>query len=143
MRFNLQTINSNGFMDKTGAAVSWICAVHCLAMPFLVSVLPLFGLGFLAGEGFEYIFIGISVCIASISILSDFFRFHRNINTMLLFTGGIGLVISADRIFEETGAGKIIFVIFGAGFITAAHLLNRYLCRKCEKCGKTRCRSSA
>lgn len=143
MRTIWQNISTDGFWDKTGAAVSWLCAIHCLAMPFLVSSVTFLGLGALANEGFEYVFIGLSVLTASISLLPGFFRFHRNFNTLLLFSGGFGLMIFADKIFEETGAGKAAFVILGAGLITAAHFLNRYLCRKCQNCGKTGCRSSA
>jgi len=143
MRYDWQRISANGFWDKTGAAVSWMCAAHCLAAPFLVSFLPLLGLGFLAHEGIEYAFIGISVLIALISILSGFFRFHRNLKTLLLFSGGLGLMISADGIFGETGAGKFAAVAAGAAFITAAHFLNRRLCRKCENCGEAGCRLSA
>jgi hypothetical protein len=138
MRLNLQTIN----LDKTGATVSWLCAVHCLAMPFVISFLPLVGLGFLVHEEIEYVFIGLSVVVALISLLPGFFRLHRNINTLLLFFTGISFVVSADKIFKENFVGKIIFVFIGAGFITAAHFLNRYLCKKCHDCGKIVCHSS-
>ncbi len=142
MQHNSQNISASGFWDITGAAVSWLCAAHCLAMPFLISSLPLVGLGFLAREGVEYIFIGVSVFVALISILSGFLRFHRNINTLLLFCAGLGLMISADKIFEENLSGKTAAVVAGAVFITAAHFLNRYLCRKCTNCEETDCRLS-
>jgi 4-hydroxybenzoate polyprenyltransferase len=140
---NHDTTAASGFWDKTGAALSWACAVHCLAMPFLISLLPAAGFAFFAHEGIEYLFIGSSVLVASISLLPGFFRFHRNVNTLLLFAGGIALMISADGFFEENFAGKILTVAAGALFVTAAHALNRYLCRKCENCGKIACRSSA
>jgi hypothetical protein len=136
MRFNLQIINSKGFLDKIGATVSWACAVHCLAMPFVISFLPLIGLGFLVHEEIEYVFIGLSVLVAAISLLPGFFRLHRNINTLLLFITGISFVASADKIFGDNLTGKMIFVFIGAGFITTAHFLNRYLCKKCENCEK-------
>lgn len=141
MHHDQQKISANDFWDRTGAAISWACAAHCLAMPFAVSFLPLFGLGFLAHECFEYLFIGLSVVVASISLLPGFFKYHRNIGTLLLFGGGIALVICADRLFEENFAGKVIFVIIGAVFITSAHFLNRYLCKKCPGCQKSACRS--
>ena len=140
MRDNRQNLSASGFWDKTGAIVSWLCALHCLAMPLLVSSLPLVGLGFFAHEGVEFIFIGVSIFVALISILSGFLRIHRNISTLLLFGGGIALMISADGIFEESAAGKMIFVVTGALLISAAHFFNRYLCRKCLKCGETGCR---
>ncbi|MEK7724337.1 MAG: MerC domain-containing protein, partial [Acidobacteriota bacterium] len=59
----MQTLHEKGVLDYTGAAVSWACAIHCLAMPFLITALPLFGLGFLTDETTEMIFILVSVII--------------------------------------------------------------------------------
>ena len=37
-------------IDLVGTCVSLVCAVHCLAVPFLVTVLPLAGAGVLLGD---------------------------------------------------------------------------------------------
>lgn len=140
MSFN-RRIYSNGFLDKTGAAASWICAVHCLATPFVVSFLPVFGLGFLADEKGEYAFLALSAALASISLLPAFFKSHRKISILLLFVVGFFSVGAADALFEDNFAGKIIFVAFGAGLMTGAHLFNRRLCRACAECDETGCRS--
>lgn len=140
MNFN-RRIYSNDFLDKTGAAASWLCAVHCLAMPFVVSFLPFLGLGFLADEKGEYAFLVLSAVLSSVSLLPAFFKLHRKISILLLFVVGIFTVAAADTLFEEHLAGKIIFVAFGAGLMTAAHLFNRRLCRACLKCEKGGCRS--
>jgi len=134
MRLNFQTLSSSDFLDKTGAAISWLCAVHCLAMPFLISFLPLFGISFLAGEEIEYVFIGFSFAVALTSLLPAYFRQHRKIRTLLLFITGICFVILADILFEESIAGKLLFVLAGAICITSAHFINRRLCRGCIKC---------
>jgi hypothetical protein len=134
MRLNFKPFESTDFLDKTGVAVSWLCAVHCLAMPFLISFLPLIGISFLAGEGFEYIFIGISIVLAMLSLLPAYFKQHRKIRTLLLFASGICFVVLADAVFEDSLPGKILFVFVGAGCITAAHFINRRLCRNCQKC---------
>ena len=47
MQLNFHTFKAAGFWDKIGAAVSWICAAHCLALPLLISSFPLLGLSFL------------------------------------------------------------------------------------------------
>jgi len=134
MRLNFQTFNSNGFWDKTGAAVSWLCAIHCLAMPFIISFLPLLGISFMAGEGVEYIIIGISIVIALLSLLPAYFKQHRKTRTLLLFVSGICFIIFADRLFEENLSGKIFFILIGASLVTSAHFINRRLCRNCQSC---------
>ena len=42
-------------VDTIGAFLSFSCAIHCVAMPLLVTILPLLGLGFLASERAELI----------------------------------------------------------------------------------------
>lgn len=142
MRLNFQKLGSSGFWDKTGAAVSWACAVHCLAMPFIISFLPLLGVSFLAHEGIEFIIVGVSVAVALVSLLPAYFRQHRKIRTLLLFVSGICFVAFADKLFEDSFAGKIIFVLIGACLITSAHFINRRLCRSCQNCGEIHRRSS-
>lgn len=134
MRLNFKSLISDGFWDKTGALVSWLCAVHCLAMPFIISFLPLLGISFLAGEGIEYIIVGISVAVALISFLPAYFRQHRKIRAVLLFVSGICFVIFADLLFEESLPGKFAFVLTGASLVTSAHFINRRLCRNCQNC---------
>jgi MerC mercury resistance protein len=120
------------FLDYAGTSVSWLCMVHCLAMPLLVSFLPIFGLSFLADEITELAIIGCSVCLAIISFLPSYFKQHRKLNPMLLFIGGISMVILSHLLFEENLAGKVIFLLFGASGITTAHLLNHSYCKSCD-----------
>ena len=134
MRIDLRRSNSNGFWDKTGAVASWACAVHCMLMPFIISFLPLIGLSCLAYEGFEYVFIGLSFCLAAFTLLPGYFKQHGKIRTLFLFVGGIGLVFFADILFPENLFGKLIFVVSGAVLITGSHVLNRRLCKACHSC---------
>lgn len=136
MRFNFQTLNANGFWDKTGAAISCLCAVHCLAMPLAISFLPLLGVSFLAREGIEYVIVGISIVVAALALLPAYFKQHRKIRTLLLFVSGICFVILADILFQESLPGKIVFVLIGASLVISAHFINRRLCRDCRNCGE-------
>lgn len=140
MKNNLQNLNSDGLLDKTGAAISWLCAAHCLAMPLLFSFLPLLGISFLMDEGVEYIIIGISVVIALISLLPAYFRQHHKLRTLFLFVSGICFVIFADILFEENLLWKLLFVLTGAVLITASHFINRKLCLDCRRCAESECR---
>ena len=47
---------SSARLDLVGACVSLVCAVHCLTVPFLVTVLPLAGVGVLLGGGVAILF---------------------------------------------------------------------------------------
>ncbi|MDE2824930.1 MAG: MerC domain-containing protein, partial [Gemmatimonadota bacterium] len=66
---------NRGTVDNIGVFVSSACAIHCLALPLVVTFLPIVGLGFLAGEPAEYAIIG-AVLLAAGSVVSGV-RHHR------------------------------------------------------------------
>ena len=121
-------------LDAAGATASWACAVHCLALPLTVSFLPLIGLSFLLDETTERVFIGISIFLAVLSFLPAYFREHGKLRSIFLAAAGIGLIILTHFLFEENLTIKIIFLLSGAILISAAHFINRRLCRACAVC---------
>ncbi len=134
MNINLQTFQSNGFWDKTGAAVSWLCAIHCLILPFAIAALPFLGLSFLLDENIEWLIISVSIIVALISLLPAYFHQHRKIRVLIAFVVGIGFIVSSHLFLEERIALKIPFILLGAISVSAAHLINYRACRKCAKC---------
>ncbi|MDQ4123142.1 MAG: MerC domain-containing protein [Acidobacteriota bacterium] len=121
-------------IDNLGAAMSWICAAHCVFLPLGASFLPLVGLSFFTDEKVEWLLLAASLLIAALSLLPAYFRQHKKIHTLVFFASGVSLVIIAHHVFEDAPIYQIPFVVFGAGLITAAHLLNRHLCRCCAVC---------
>ena len=130
------TINTaeRGWLDLTGATVAWLCAVHCLALPFFISLLPILGLSFLLDETTERAIIGCSILLAALSLLPAYFRQHGKIRAIVLFAAGIGLIVWSHLAFEEKLTMQIPFLLVGAISITAAHFINRRLCRACARC---------
>jgi hypothetical protein len=125
------------WLDAAGATASWACAAHCLALPFLIGALPFVGLTFLLSETTERVFIGVSVVLAILSLLPAYFREHRRLQAVFLAAAGIGLIVLTHFLLEENLILKAVFLIVGAILITAAHLLNRRLCRACAVCPTT------
>lgn len=125
-------------LDNAGMTASWLCAVHCIALPPAISILPLVGLSFLLDETTEIVFIGISVALAALTLLPGFFRHHRKLRTLLLFVTGIGLIAAAHLSFEDDLRLQIPLLLAGALMISAAHFINRRLCRQCAVCGESR-----
>ncbi len=134
MNISLQTSHSSGFWDKTGAAISWLCAIHCLVLPFAIAALPFLGLSFLLDENVEWLIISVSIIIALISLLPAYFHQHRQLNILILFVFGISFIVSSRLFLEENIALKIPFVLIGALSVSAAHFINYRACRKCRKC---------
>ncbi len=125
---------TQSWLDPLGAAASWLCAIHCIVLPFILSFVPLVGLSFLLSETTERIFIGISILLASLTLLPAYFRQHRKLRALSLFSSGIALIFTSHLFLEESLVLKVIFLLSGAMLITGAHLVNRRLCRDCIAC---------
>ena len=114
--------------DTTGACLSVACAVHCLAMPLLVTVLPLIGLGFLANESAELVLITGAIVLA-IGSLAWGVRHHRSWRAFLILIVALAFIATARTAVE--GTFEVVFYSIGAILLASAHLVNRYLCKTC------------
>ena len=122
---------SSARIDLVGTCVSLVCAVHCLTVPFLVTVLPLAGAGVLLGGSLEVLFIVASVVLATGSLCWGFRR-HRRWRVFIVL--GAALTMIAVGRFLASEPYELVFVFMGAVVLAAGHLLNRYLCLTCVVC---------
>ena len=70
-------------LDAIESTASLCCAVHCVALPFVITILPLLGLGFLSSEKFELGMIVFSIGLASFSLCWGH-RIHKSRNALYL-----------------------------------------------------------
>jgi MerC mercury resistance protein len=122
------------WVDSLGASVSIACAIQCTLFPLLIGVLPLVGLGFLAGNGVEKVFLVTSIILA-VGSFSWGFRRHKNLHVFLFLVGGL-LLIFTGRIWVGENS-EISFVVSGTLVLAGGHLLNRRLCQVCVACEAT------
>ena len=122
---------SSARIDLVGTCVSLVCAVHCLTVPFLMTVLPLAGLGVLLGGSLEILFIVASVILATCSLCWGFRR-HRRWRVFVVL--GAALTMIAVGRFLASEPYELLFVFIGAMVLAAGHVLNRYLCLTCVVC---------
>jgi hypothetical protein len=108
-----------------------VCALHCLTVPLLVTVLPLAGAGVLLGGWLEVLFIAASVALTTGSLCWGFQR-HRRWRVLIVL-GAAVTMIAAGR-FLASEPYELLCVVGGAVVLTGGHLLNRYLCRTCAVC---------
>jgi hypothetical protein len=132
-----ETITEGNRLDRLGAAASLACAAHCAAMPSLVGLAPLVGMGFLASEQTEWVLIGLSLGIGSLSLLPSYARKHRQWRPLLLFAFGAGLIAVVRLLVEEGSRLEATTMALGALLIACAHMANRRLCRSCTTCHPT------
>ncbi|MCY4402240.1 MAG: MerC domain-containing protein [Candidatus Poribacteria bacterium] len=122
---------SQELVDNTGACLSFACAIHCMAMPLLVTILPLVGLSFLVSEPAELAIIGGAVVLALGSIVWGI-RHHRSWRAFLVLVVGIAFIATAH--ISAEGIYEIMLHSTGGILLASAHLINRHLCKICPAC---------
>lgn len=116
-------------VEKVGFYLSLACAIHCIATPILITVLPFLGSSFISDHSWEIWFIGGSLILAGVLLYGDF-RKHKNPIPLLLLTGSLGVKIA-----EMVWLGhKFEFLTgsLGALFIALAYYFNWKYKKNCN-----------
>ena len=134
-----QEMDRGAKLDRAGATASFLCAIHCAIVPFVVTLLPLIGLGFLTSRPIEWGLLGLSASLGSLSLCLGF-REHGSRRVFGILAVAVTLLV-AGRIFEERHFGLWGPVLMVAGGLTmmGAHLFNRFLCSSCRSCHDHAC----
>ena len=75
--FPLKRARTSTQSDWLGVCASILCAIHCAAMPFVISYLPALGLSFLADELFHKVMVFVCFSIATYAFVPQLMK-HRN-----------------------------------------------------------------
>ena len=131
--FNQELVSTTGacLSVACAACLPFACAIHCLAMPLLGTVLPLVGLSFLANERVEFILIVSAIGLA-IGSLALGVRRHRNWRAFLVLIAALAFIATAQTAVE--GTFEVVFYSIGGILLASAHLVNRHLCKTCLTC---------
>jgi hypothetical protein len=126
--FNSHSLHST--LDKIATVLSLSCALHCLLLPFVLGILPLVGLSFLAHSTAEKIFVGLSIALAIFSICWGHKK-HGKTDLFIILALSLAAIITGFFLFEE---GEHILLFLGACGIATCHIINRKLCASCKTC---------
>lgn len=115
-------------LDFFGFFASALCAVHCLALPFVLTLGMLSGLEWLVHGVVEMVFIGLSLVIATWSLSRSIPR-HQSRKPLRIALLGFALLLISRFI-----PGEALHLVTGiAGFIIAySHWVNWKLLRRRE-----------
>lgn len=83
--------NSSGrpaVLDQLAVALSGLCLLHCLLLPFLVALLP-----FLSQFGDDHLHAEVLIFVIPVSIIALALGFRRHRHTGIVISGLVGLVI--------------------------------------------------
>ena len=127
---NIQTVS-----DKTAISLSIVCALHCLALPSLLVLLPSLTALNLADE-MVHLWMLVAVIPISIYALTMGCRKHKRLSIMLHGLVGLAVLIAAALLGHDIlgEAGEKAVVTTGAFIIAVNHWQNHQLCRRlnCE-----------
>ena len=108
--------------DRVGAAASFLCAVHCAALPFVLALLPFVGL--------ERAFVLLACMLAAIA-LGRGYRRHRERLPLQLAVAGIALLVFGVLWMDErTIAVHSALVSCGGVLLASAHFVNLRIDRR-------------
>ena len=123
---NLRLIEN---VEKTGNYASIICAVHCLAMPILISLLPLIGLRFVFSHWIEFALMIFAVT-CTLATLCWGYCIHKSYRAFAFLAGGICWIVYALCADQH----HIWFSTIGMSCLLIANIVNRFLCKRCKTC---------
>ena len=110
--------------DRIGATASFVCALHCAALPLVVALLPALGLGFLASHLFERVFVVCAILFAT-SSLTFGFRKHQGKAAFALLLPGVVLLVTG--IIIDLHSSPVLHAVLascGGSLVALAHLAN-------------------
>lgn len=81
---------SSSKLEKIGFWLSVACAIHCLAMPVVITLLPFVGSTLLADHETEFYVLSSSWVLAGILLFVDY-RKHQNLWPLALLGGSIAI----------------------------------------------------
>ena len=78
--------------DRVGATASFLCAIHCALLPFVLALLPFVGLEFLADHRFERGFVLFACALALFALIRGYRR-HQGPLPLMLAAPGLALLL--------------------------------------------------
>lgn len=120
--------------DRIGATASFLCALHCAALPLILSLLPAIGLGFLADHSFEHWFIAFATVLATTMMIRGYRR-HREALALALLAPGLVLLWLGGFVvdLESYGWWHAGLVASGGSAVALAHIVNLRLSQQASR----------
>ncbi len=135
MKATIINLIKNTYYDKFAIGLSLLCALHCLALPLFVLLLPTVSAVFFEGEGFHLVMVMMVLPISSFALWVGF-KQHNNLK--ILLAGIMGLMILCLTVLAgHELLGELmekVFTLLGSSFICYSHYLNYKECQQQDNC---------
>ncbi len=124
-------INEDNMIDQVGIWLTSLCALHCIAIPVILPLVPLLAGSFFAEEWFERTVLLLSIVVGFVALLIGFYKYHRQLYPLYSLTMG-GFIYWQKDMFGHHF--EPLVVTTGVVLIIASHVINIRLCKACKGC---------
>lgn len=114
--------------DVAGFWTSMLCAVHCSAIPILMSLGMIGGNSLAHNHTFDWIIIGLGLVIAGYSLVGDYNKHKNKLPLVIALTGFVFLFIG---MIDHHG-WMLVFSVTGGLMVASSHIIN-------HRVGHTKC----
>jgi len=111
-------------LDVLGFWASTLCAIHCAALPILLTFSALGSLEILENPFIEGTMLGIAAILALASILPSYLHKHQRIQPLLITIIGFTFIFLGRVTSVE--AFEAINTVVGGSLVAISHLLNSH-----------------
>lgn len=115
--------------DFLGFMASMLCAIHCAALPLILTFSALSGLAFLGNHMVEFVFLIISTIIAIWSFIPSY---RKHYNKKPLKIAAVGFLFLIGSRFLPHGFMEHFITAIGGIIVAIAHYLNWKSIKKCH-----------
>ncbi len=109
-------------LDIIALSSSLICAIHCAAVPIVLSFSSLNSLHFIENPYIEWVFITLGLLFAFISLWPSYKKYHHKIKPLLFACSGF-VLIAIGRL-DLMEYWEMVNTVTGALLIASAHYFN-------------------
>tara|TARA_B100000767_G_C19758025_1_gene533890 strand:+ start:1839 stop:2237 length:399 start_codon:yes stop_codon:yes gene_type:complete len=126
-------ISVQALADKAAISLSFICAVHCLAMPLIFLLLPSLAAIYFDDETAHLLML-FAVLPVSIFALTMGCTKHKDIVVFILGAVGLAILVTAVLLGHDA-LGELVekvLILSGATIIALSHIRNHALCQRSD-----------
>ncbi len=139
MELPTQVLPGSGrLLERAGTFLSFACAVHCMATPILLSILPLAARAHAnhhhSNGRLEFLLMGGSALLGAVVLVRGYLRHHRSL-ALALFAGAFGLMALAKA--PLASPAPLLLTVLGSLLLGWAYWDNHLAGRHCPCCTDT------
>ncbi|MBK6727445.1 MAG: MerC domain-containing protein [Xanthomonadales bacterium] len=116
-------------LDWLGAGASFVCALHCAALPVVLALAPLAGAHWLASHRFDQWAVSVALLFGA-AVIGAAYCTHRWRQVLAMYLGSALLMLAAAFFVHEPAWLHAAMLVAGGLLLALTHLSNRRSARR-------------